>query len=193
EGMPYLRLHFTRSRIGSRPNTPYPGGSIRRASNQGEWQMPVWYRMFQQALDGPTRDWFDRLPNGCIDNWSDLQEKLAERIVLRRRFFKDLTEVSKIIRRANETLLDFKERWTEEMSYIKDVPKVMQVAAFMSKSKYHELARRFFDYVPKMVTEMMKRPNDFIKYKEFYRSTKLPRSEFPERGQGVSYSGSRPP
>ncbi|GKD52694.1 hypothetical protein Tco_1281670 [Tanacetum coccineum] len=38
------------------------------AANQGEWEMPVWCQMFQQTLDGPARGWFDRLPNGCIDN-----------------------------------------------------------------------------------------------------------------------------
>ncbi|GKG14871.1 hypothetical protein Tco_0354471, partial [Tanacetum coccineum] len=35
---------------------------------------------------------------------------------------KDPTEVSKINHWANETLLDFKERWTEEMGYIRGVP-----------------------------------------------------------------------
>nr|GEW20420.1 hypothetical protein [Tanacetum cinerariifolium] len=64
------------------------------AANQGEWQMPVWCRMFQQTLDGPARD---------------------------------PTEVSKIIRRANKTLLDFKECWTEEMSYIQDVPEMISL------------------------------------------------------------------
>ncbi|GJS19165.1 hypothetical protein Tco_0447797 [Tanacetum coccineum] len=39
-----------------------------------------------------------------------------------RKCCKDPTEVSKIVRKANETLPDFKERWTEEMSYIPDVP-----------------------------------------------------------------------
>ncbi|GJW79131.1 hypothetical protein Tco_0140813 [Tanacetum coccineum] len=33
------------------------------AANQGEWEMPVWCRMFQQTLDGPARGWFDRMPN----------------------------------------------------------------------------------------------------------------------------------
>ncbi|GJR02453.1 reverse transcriptase domain-containing protein [Tanacetum coccineum] len=85
------------------------------AANQGEWEMPVWCRMFQQTLDGPARGWFDRMSNGCIDNWSDLREKFMERFALRRKCIKDPTEVSKIIRGANETLPDFKERWTEEM------------------------------------------------------------------------------
>ncbi|GJS52368.1 hypothetical protein Tco_0625730 [Tanacetum coccineum] len=51
------------------------------AAKQREWQMPVWCRMFQQTLDGPTRGWFDRLPNGCVDNWTDLREKFVERKV----------------------------------------------------------------------------------------------------------------
>ncbi|GKE20036.1 hypothetical protein Tco_1431548 [Tanacetum coccineum] len=32
-----------------------------RAADQEKWQMPIWYRMFKQMLDGPTRGWFDRL------------------------------------------------------------------------------------------------------------------------------------
>nr|GEU74076.1 reverse transcriptase domain-containing protein [Tanacetum cinerariifolium] len=36
----------------------------------------------------------------------------------RRKSSKDPTEVSKKVRKANETLPDFKERWTEEMGYI---------------------------------------------------------------------------
>nr|GEV98424.1 reverse transcriptase domain-containing protein [Tanacetum cinerariifolium] len=48
------------------------------AANQGEWEMPVWCRMFQQTLDGPARGWFDRMPNGCIDNWTDLREAFLE-------------------------------------------------------------------------------------------------------------------
>nr|GEX44117.1 reverse transcriptase domain-containing protein [Tanacetum cinerariifolium] len=62
------------------------------AANKGEWEMPVWCRMFQQTLDGSARGWFDRLPNGCIDGYADLQEKFAERFALRRKCCKDPTE-----------------------------------------------------------------------------------------------------
>ncbi|GKF04461.1 reverse transcriptase domain-containing protein [Tanacetum coccineum] len=120
----------------------------------------------EQMLDGPARDWFDRLPNSCIDNWADLREKFAKRFALRRRCFKDPTEVSKIIWKANETLLDFQERWTDEISYIQDVPEVMQISAFMSNSKCPKLARRFSDQVPKTVTEMMKRVDDLLNPKK---------------------------
>ncbi|GJZ54571.1 reverse transcriptase domain-containing protein [Tanacetum coccineum] len=162
------------------------------AVNQGEWEMPVWCRMFQQTLDGPARGWFDRMPNGCIDSWADLCEKFAERFALRRKCSKDPTEVSKIIRRANEMLPDFKERWTEEMGYIQGVPEVMQISAFMRNSKCPELARRFADRVPQIVTEMMKRVDDFIKFEEAYKSTELPKGEHLERGHRTPYKGSRP-
>ncbi|GKD99488.1 reverse transcriptase domain-containing protein [Tanacetum coccineum] len=89
-----------------------------RAANQGEWEMPVWCKMFQQTLDGPARGWFDQMPNGFINSWTDLRQKFVKRFALRRKCSKDPTKVSKIIRRANETFLDFKERWTEEMGYI---------------------------------------------------------------------------
>nr|GEW32914.1 hypothetical protein [Tanacetum cinerariifolium] len=36
--------------------------------NQGEWPMPVWCRMFQQALEGKVRAWFNNLSSSSIDN-----------------------------------------------------------------------------------------------------------------------------
>ncbi|GJR77977.1 hypothetical protein Tco_0090342 [Tanacetum coccineum] len=111
----------------------YPDEHVSRfvgAANQGEWQMPMWCRIFQQTLDVLTGD---------------------------------PTKVSKIIRKANETLLDFKERWIYKMSYIQDVLEVMQISAFMSNSKCPELVRRFSEQVLRTVTEMIKRVDDFIK------------------------------
>ncbi|GJW02072.1 reverse transcriptase domain-containing protein [Tanacetum coccineum] len=155
--------------------------------------MPVWCRMFQQTLDGPARGWFDRLPNGCIDNWTDFREAFVERFSLRRKCCKDPTEVSKIVRKAHEALSDFKERWTKEMSYIPDVPIVMQISSFMSNSKCPELARRFSDQVPKTVTEMMKRVDDFVKSEEAFKNTELLKGEFLEKGAVTQFRGSRPP
>ncbi|GJX80057.1 hypothetical protein Tco_0328206 [Tanacetum coccineum] len=163
------------------------------SANLGEWEMPVLCRMFQQTLDGPARGWFDRLPNRCVDNLVDLREFFLERFALRRKCCKDLTEVSRIIRRANEMLPDFKERWTKEMSYIPDVREVMQISAFMSNSKYPELARQFSDQVPKTVTEMMRRVDNFVKSDEAYKSTELLKGEHLEKGQGTPYRGNCPP
>nr|GEV46457.1 reverse transcriptase domain-containing protein [Tanacetum cinerariifolium] len=145
------------------------------AANQGEWEMPVWCRMFQQTLDGPARGWFDRMPNGYVDSWANLRERFVERFALRRRCIKYPIEVLKIVQRANETFPNFKECWTKEMGYIQGVPEVMQISAFMSNSKCPELARRFANQVPQTITEMMKRVDDFVKSKKAFKSTKLPR------------------
>ncbi|GKF41199.1 hypothetical protein Tco_0124541, partial [Tanacetum coccineum] len=126
-----------------RPHIPLHGSCKPRGMGNA-----VWCRMFQQTLDGPTRGWFDRMPNGYIDSWASLREKFIERFALRRRWSKDPTE---------------------------GVPEVMQISAFMSNSKCPELARRFADQVPQTVTEMMKRMDDFVKSEEAFKCTELPR------------------
>ncbi|GJU24785.1 reverse transcriptase domain-containing protein [Tanacetum coccineum] len=123
----------------------------------------------------------------------EMCEAFVERFALRRKCCKDHTEVSKIIRKANETLPDFKEQWTEEMSYIPDVPIFMQISSFMSNSKCPELSRCFSDQVPKKVTEMMKRVDAFVKSEEVFKNTELPKGEFPEKGLATQFRGSRPP
>ncbi|GJU04635.1 reverse transcriptase domain-containing protein [Tanacetum coccineum] len=151
------------------------------AGNQGEWPMPVWCRMFQQTLDGKARAWFDKLPSGSIDNWGSLQEKFLNRFGMLKACDKDPTEISKITRKANETLAHFKERWVSESNAIPNVPELMQVSSFMSSHKCPELAKRFSDSIPKTVDEMLKRVDDYLRSEEAYRNTELPRGEFQRR------------
>ncbi|GJZ91043.1 hypothetical protein Tco_0662970 [Tanacetum coccineum] len=99
------------------------------------------------------------------------------------RCFKDPSIISKIARRANETLPAFKERWTDETSFIHDVPKVMRIYAFMSNSKCPELVRHFSDQVPRIMTKMMRRVDDFVKSEEAFRTTELLKGEYPNKGQ----------
>nr|GEV82624.1 hypothetical protein [Tanacetum cinerariifolium] len=115
------------------------------------------------TLDGPARGWFDRLPNGCIDNWMDLREAFVERFALRRKCCKDPTEVAKII------------------------------SAFLSNSKCPELARRFSDQVSQTVTEMMRRVDDFVKSEEVFKNTELLKGEHPDRPAITQFRGSHPP
>ncbi|GJT89975.1 hypothetical protein Tco_1078820 [Tanacetum coccineum] len=63
----------------------------------------------------------------------------------------------------------------------------------MSNSKFPKLARRFSDRVPHTVTEMMKRVDDFVKLEKVFRTTKLPKGEFPCNGQRKGYRNDRPP
>nr|GEX00201.1 reverse transcriptase domain-containing protein [Tanacetum cinerariifolium] len=130
------------------------------AANSGEWPMPVWCRMFQQTLDGSARGWFKNLSGRSIDGWVELRQQFITRFSTRRACFKDPTEITKIVRKANETLVAFKERWIVETGFITGVPEVM-----------------------KTVDEMMTRLDNFVRSKEAFSSTELPKGEASEGPQ----------
>nr|GEV90471.1 putative reverse transcriptase domain-containing protein [Tanacetum cinerariifolium] len=155
-------------------------------ANSGEWPMPVWCRMFQQTLDGSARGWFERLPPNSINEWAYLREAFAARFSIRRSCFKEPHEITKIIRRANESLTAFKERWTVETGFIMGVPEVMKISSFMDSVKSPELAKRFSDKVPMTVNEMMERLDDFVRSEEAYASTELPKEETGESHRKIS-------
>ncbi|GJW10826.1 hypothetical protein Tco_1576653 [Tanacetum coccineum] len=91
---------------------------------------------------------------------------------------KSATELPKIpIRRLNESLTTFKERWTVETGFIMGVPKVMKISYFMDSVKSPELAKRFSDKVPTTVNEMMEMLDDFVRSEAAYANTELPKGE----------------
>ncbi|GJR76607.1 reverse transcriptase domain-containing protein [Tanacetum coccineum] len=90
------------------------------AANSGEWPMRVWCRMFQQTLNGSTREWFKHLPSNNIIEWSDLRER---------------------------SLPGSRERWTVEMGFIMGIPEVMKISSFMDSVKSPELAKHFSNKV----------------------------------------------
>ncbi|GKF00818.1 reverse transcriptase domain-containing protein [Tanacetum coccineum] len=149
-------------------------------ANSGEWPMPVWCHMFQQTLDGSARGWFKNLPQVSINGWTELRQQFTTRFSTRRACFKDLTEITKIVRKANETLVAFKERWIIETCFIMGVPEVMKISSFMDTHRCPELAKRYSDKVPKTVDEMMMRLDDFVRSKEAFASTELPKGEVSE-------------
>ncbi|GJY42755.1 hypothetical protein Tco_0430968 [Tanacetum coccineum] len=110
-----------------------------------------------QTLDGKARAWFEKLPPGSIENWGSLHEKFLNRFGMLKACDKDPTEISKIVRKASETLPHFKERCVSESNAIPNVPELMQISSFMSSHKCPELAKRFSDNIPKTVDEMLKR------------------------------------
>ncbi|GJR65370.1 hypothetical protein Tco_0011435 [Tanacetum coccineum] len=142
--------------------------------------MPIWCRMFQQTLDGSARGWFENLSRGSIDGWVELRQQFTTRFSTRRACFKDPTEITKIVRKANETLVAFKERCIIETGFITGVPEVMKISSFMDAYKCPELAKRYSDKVPKTVDEMMTRLDDFLRSKEAFASTELPKGEASE-------------
>nr|GEU87953.1 reverse transcriptase domain-containing protein [Tanacetum cinerariifolium] len=110
-----------------------------------------------------------------------MPEKFLNRFGMLKACYKDPTEISKIVRRANETLLCFKERWVSESNAIPNVPELMQISSFMSSRKCPELAKRFSDNVPKTVDEMLKRVDDYLWSEEAFRNMELPRGEFQRK------------
>ncbi|GJY15173.1 hypothetical protein Tco_0385595 [Tanacetum coccineum] len=62
--------------------------------------------------------------------------------------YKEPHEITKIVRRANETLPAFKERWTVETGLIMGVSEVMKISSFMDSVKSPELAKRFSSNIP---------------------------------------------
>ncbi|GJR74527.1 reverse transcriptase domain-containing protein [Tanacetum coccineum] len=149
--------------------------------NSAEWPMPVWCRMFQQTLDGKARAWFDKLPSGSIDSWDDLEEKFLNRFGMLKACDKDPTEITKIVRRANETLPNFRERWVSESNAIPNVPELMRISSFMSSHKCPELSKRFSDSIPRTVDEMLRRVDDYVRSEEAFKNTELPKGEFQKR------------
>ncbi|GJS43242.1 reverse transcriptase domain-containing protein [Tanacetum coccineum] len=162
------------------------------AANSGEWPMPVWCRMFQQTLDGSARGWFESLPPNSIDEWWRLREAFTTRYSTRKACYKEPHEITKIVRKANETLTAFKERWTVETGFIIGVPEVMKISSFMDSVKSPELAKRFASNVPKTVNEMMKRLDEFVRAEEAYALAELPLGESRDIHRRLSFpAGSR--
>ncbi|GJR02794.1 hypothetical protein Tco_0525778 [Tanacetum coccineum] len=161
------------------------------ATNSGEWPMPVWWRMFQQTLDGSAIGWFEHLPAGSIDDWAELRKKFTTMFSIRRAYFKDPTEIAKIVRKANETLVTFKEIWIVETGFIEGVPEVMKISSFMTAHKCPELAKRYSDKVPKKVDEMMVRLDDFVRSEEAFASTELPKGELSKTSKKLGRLTSR--
>nr|GFD05602.1 reverse transcriptase domain-containing protein [Tanacetum cinerariifolium] len=150
------------------------------ATNLGEWPMPVWCCMFQQTLDGSARGWFENLSGGSIDGWVKLRQQFITTFSTRRACFRDPMKITKIVRKANETLVIIKERWIVETGFITGVPEVMKISSFMDAHKCPELAKRYSDKVPKTVDEMMARLDDFVRSEEAFASMELPKGEASE-------------
>ncbi|GJW49530.1 reverse transcriptase domain-containing protein [Tanacetum coccineum] len=158
-------------------------GRFASAANSGEWHMPVWCRMFQQTLDGPARGWFERLSANSINDWADLRKAFTTRYSVRKACFKEPHEITKIVKRANESLTTFKESCTVEIGFIMGVSEVMKISSFMDSLKCPELAKRFSDKAPTTVNEMMKRLDDFVRSEKAFAQTKLPKGEMGEQHQ----------
>ncbi|GJX52068.1 hypothetical protein Tco_0280437 [Tanacetum coccineum] len=96
-------------------------------SNSGEWLCRFGVDVSSKH-DGGARGWFEILPLNSINEWYQLREAFTTRYSIRRACYKEPYEITKVVRRANETLPAFKERWTVETGLIMGVPEVMKIS-----------------------------------------------------------------
>ncbi|GJV74387.1 hypothetical protein Tco_1505971 [Tanacetum coccineum] len=134
-----------------------------------------------------------KMPNNIkfINEWADLRKAFAARFSVRRACFKEPHEITNIIRKANESLTTFKERWTMETGFIMRVPEVIKILSFMNSVKSPELAKHFSDKVPTTMNEMMERLDEFVCSKEAYTNTELHKRETGESHRKISFPFNR--
>ncbi|GKB17588.1 reverse transcriptase domain-containing protein, partial [Tanacetum coccineum] len=138
-------------------------GIFSTAVEQEEWLMLIWRKMFCQTLGGAARNWFDDLDPKSVDSFEKLSQKFLEEFSQEKRYAKDPTEIHSIKRRQNEDLQAFMDRFKSESSYIKGVPPVLRISAFMHGHGHPELAKKLNDKIPKTVDEMFERVRAFIR------------------------------
>nr|GEX60145.1 reverse transcriptase domain-containing protein [Tanacetum cinerariifolium] len=103
----------------------------------------------------------DRDPKS-VDNFEELSQKFLEEFSQQKRYAKDLTEIHGIKRRQNEGLQAFMDRFKSKSSYIKGVPPVIRISAFMHGHGHPELAKELNGKIPKTVDEMFESFRAFI-------------------------------
>ncbi|GKE07925.1 hypothetical protein Tco_1411476 [Tanacetum coccineum] len=82
-----------------------------------EYKMPATIKLYDGTTDledhlshGSAKGWFERPPRDNINEWFDLREAFTARYSIRRACFKEPHEITKIVRKANESLTAFKKR-----------------------------------------------------------------------------------
>nr|GEV45789.1 reverse transcriptase domain-containing protein [Tanacetum cinerariifolium] len=135
-----------------------------------------------------SRGWFECLLANKINEWSDLREAFATGYSVRRACFKEPHEITKIVRKDNESLTAFKEIWMIETGFVIGVLEVMKISSFIDSLKCPELAKRFSDKAPATVNEMMKRLDDFVQSKRAFAQKELFKGEIGEQHQKSYFS-----
>nr|GEY50792.1 hypothetical protein [Tanacetum cinerariifolium] len=133
------------------------------AAHVERWAMPTWCHMFNSALIGATRVWFDELPPESIDGYKDLRAGFLAYFMQQKKYIKDPMEIHNIKQRDGETIEDFMERFKTETGRMKGAPECMRIFGFMHGVNNPELIKRLNEHVPKTMEEMMITTTAFIR------------------------------
>ncbi|GKA42497.1 reverse transcriptase domain-containing protein [Tanacetum coccineum] len=150
-------------------------------TEQEEWPMPVWCKMFRQTLSGSTRIWFDSLDPKSIDGFEKLINKFLEEFSQQKRYDKDPIEIHDIKRNPNEGLQEFMDSFKAKSAHIKGVPPVLRISAFTNGHSHPELAKKLNDEISKTVNKMWERVRTFIRGETVADTTEAIRSPRWER------------
>ncbi|GKE38321.1 reverse transcriptase domain-containing protein [Tanacetum coccineum] len=127
------------------------------------WAMPTWCHMFNSALIGAVRVWFDELPPESIDGYKDLKADFLAYFMQQKKYVKDLVEIHNIKKRDGENIKDFMKRFKVETRRVKGAPECMRISRFMHGVNNPELTKRLNEHVPKTMEEMMTTTTAFIR------------------------------
>nr|GEW06768.1 reverse transcriptase domain-containing protein [Tanacetum cinerariifolium] len=133
------------------------------AAQVERWAMPTWCHMFNSALIGAARVWFDKLPPKSIDGYKDLRAAFLAYFMHQKKYVKDPVEIHNIKQRDGETIEDFMERFKIETGRMKGAPECMRISGFKHGVNNPELTKRLNEHVPKTIEEMMITTTAFIR------------------------------
>ncbi|XP_076934664.1 uncharacterized protein LOC143601039 [Bidens hawaiensis] len=121
------------------------------------WTLPYWCHMFALTLTRPTREWFEKLPDGQIFSWVDLVKTISQQFSKQKKHTRDQSEILYVIRRDNESVEDFITRFNDESLNIGGISKDMLRGAFRKNVKCDALIRTLTgrDEMPKEWDDIM--------------------------------------
>ncbi|GJT90742.1 hypothetical protein Tco_1079587 [Tanacetum coccineum] len=130
-----------------------------------EYSMPTNIALYDGSTDPAdhlNRGGLKSLSPNSIDEWWRLKRGLIHPLEYstKKACYKEPHEITKIVRKANETLTAFKERWTVETRFIIGVPEVMKISSFMDSVKSPELAKRFARHETSTTPELFQLPEE---------------------------------
>nr|GEW79685.1 reverse transcriptase domain-containing protein [Tanacetum cinerariifolium] len=125
------------------------------AAQVKRWAMPTWCHMFNSALIGAARVWFDELPSESVDSYKDLKAAFLAYFMQQKKYVKDPVEIHNIKQNDGETIEDFMKQFKVEIGCMKGAPKCMRIFEFMHGVNNPKLTKRLNEHVPKTMEEMM--------------------------------------
>ncbi|GJV67422.1 hypothetical protein Tco_1482931 [Tanacetum coccineum] len=134
--------------------------------------MPTNIKLYNGTTD--SEDHLNRFASAANSEEWPMPGGVCRKVFSSKGIFKEPHEITKIARKANESLTAFKERWTVETGFIMGVQEVMKIASFMNSLNCPELAKRFSHKVPQTVEEMMVRLDDFVCFEEAFARKRSP-------------------